>query len=147
MRPDKANYLPIADDSGIAVDALNGSPGIYSARYAGENADDKANLEKLIGEIRNIPEPNRSAAFVCVLVFVRQYDDPLPVIAQGIWKGKLVTQPKGSNGFGYDPIFYLDEYDCTSAELPPDIKNAISHRAVALQKLLAKLTEMEVFKK
>ncbi len=136
----KQTGLPaIADDSGIAVDALNGAPGIYSARYAGEPSNDLANLNKLIEEVKNIPEQNRGAAFVCVMVFVRHHEDPLPIIAEGIWRGTLVTEPVGENGFGYDPMFYLSEHQCTSAQLKPEQKNTISHRAIALQTLLTQL--------
>lgn len=138
-----AGLAAIADDSGIAVDALQGAPGIYSARYAGEGASDQQNLDKLINAISDIPELNRTAAFVCVMVYVRHAEDPLPIIAQGVWPGRLLTEARGENGFGYDPIFYLDDHQCTSAELSPDKKNAISHRGMALQKLVAQLTRLK----
>lgn len=129
----------IADDSGIELDALNGLPGIYSARYAGAGADDVANLEKLIEEVRKLPEEQRPARFVCLMVYLRHAEDPIPLIAEGIWEGVAITTPQGKNGFGYDPMFYLPAYHCTSAELPPDTKNRLSHRGQALRRLVAQL--------
>lgn len=129
----------IADDSGIVVDALQGRPGIYSARYAGEGASDEENLWKLIKEVENLPENDRAARFICLMVYIQHKDDPTPVIAEGVWRGIVITEPKGENGFGYDPMFYLPEYRCTSAELPPDKKNSISHRGQALRELINKL--------
>jgi XTP/dITP diphosphohydrolase len=129
----------IGDDSGIEVDALEGKPGIYSARYAGPGASDDDNLWKLIEEVKQIPEDNRSARFVCLLVYLRHADDPDPVIARGVWEGIALTEPVGSNGFGYDPMFFVPSHDCTSAELPPEIKNQLSHRGQALNQLVHKL--------
>ena len=129
----------IADDSGIEIPALHGQPGIYSARYAGNGASDEANLYKLIEEIKKLPEERRQARFVCLMVFLHHAEDPAPLIAEGIWNGIAVTDPKGKNGFGYDPMFYVPTHQCTSAELPPDVKNSISHRGQALQKLIAQL--------
>ncbi len=129
----------IGDDSGIEIDALNGEPGIYSSRYAGEGASDAANLNKLIEVVRQIPEEKRIARFICLMVYLRHATDPAPIIAEGIWEGIAVTKPKGRNGFGYDPMFYITDRNCTSAELPPEIKNRISHRAQALKKLFAQL--------
>jgi XTP/dITP diphosphohydrolase len=129
----------IGDDSGIEIPALNGKPGIYSARYAGVGASDEDNLYKLIDEIRKMPEEKRQARFVCLMVFLRYADDPVPLIAEGIWNGIAVTEPKGKNGFGYDPMFYVPTHQCMSAELPPEVKNSISHRGQALQKLIAQL--------
>lgn len=129
----------IADDSGIEIPALHGQPGIYSARYAGMGASDEDNLYKLIGDIKKLPEEKRQARFVCLMVFLRHTEDPVPLIAEGIWNGIAVTVPKGENGFGYDPMFYVPTHNCTSAELPPAIKNRISHRGQALQKLVAQL--------
>lgn len=131
----------IADDSGIEVDALGGKPGIYSARYAGVNATDEANLLKLIDEIKSIPEEDRHARFVCLMVYMAHQFDPAPVIAQGVWEGLVTTEPRGINGFGYDPVFYVPTHRCTSAELPPEIKNLLSHRGQALRDLLNKLEE------
>ena len=126
----------IADDSGIEVDALNGAPGIYSARFAGDNASDQANLEKLLAELKGLPEAQRSARFQCLMVFMEHAKDPTPLICQGIWEGRILTAARGNNGFGYDPVFYVPTHDCTSAELPADVKNALSHRGQALRQLV-----------
>ena len=123
----------IADDSGIEVDALLGRPGVYSARYAGEDASDQDNLEKLLEEMNGVPPVLRTARYWCVLVYMRHADDPTPIICQASWEGSLATEPSGENGFGYDPIFYLPEYGCTSAELSMEEKNKISHRGKALR--------------
>ncbi|MCH8847039.1 MAG: RdgB/HAM1 family non-canonical purine NTP pyrophosphatase [Proteobacteria bacterium] len=132
----------IADDSGIAVDVLQGRPGIVSARFAGVGASDEDNLLKLIDMIKPFPEEQRTARFICSMVYLRHEHDPIPMIAQGVWEGQLVTDPKGKNGFGYDPIFYVSSHQCTSAELPPEIKNTLSHRGQALKQLLVKLNEI-----
>jgi len=129
----------IADDSGFAIDALQGRPGIYSARYAGEGASDEENLWKLIKEIEALPENDRTARFICLVVYLRHTDDPTPVIAQGEWQGIAITEPRGENGFGYDPMFYLPESQCTSAELTSETKNKLSHRGQALRALVEKL--------
>jgi XTP/dITP diphosphohydrolase len=131
----------IADDSGIEVDALNGAPGIYSARFAGEHASDQANLEKLLAELGDLPEAQRSARFQCLMVFMRHANDPTPLICQGTWEGRILLAARGNNGFGYDPVFYVPTHDCSSAELPAEIKNALSHRGQALRKLLAALQQ------
>ncbi len=135
----QAGLPAIADDSGIVIDSLQGKPGIYSARYAGEGASDEKNLWKLIKEIETLPEGDRAARFICLMVYLRHTDDPTPVIAQGEWQGIAITEPKGQNGFGYDPMFYLPEYQCTSAELTSETKNKLSHRGQALRKLIEKL--------
>lgn len=129
----------IADDSGIEIQALDGKPGIYSARYAGTGASDEDNLVKLVDEVKKLPEEKRQARFVCLMVYLRNAEDPIPIIAEGIWNGIAMTEPRGENGFGYDPMFYVPTHQCTSAELPPDIKNAISHRALALKELIKQL--------
>ncbi len=129
----------IADDSGIEVDALHGAPGIYSARYAGADADDKANLDKLLADLKDVPEELRSARFQCLMVYMRHANDPTPLICQGTWEGRILTTPRGTQGFGYDPVFYVASHACSSAELPPDVKNALSHRGQALRKLVAAL--------
>ena len=129
----------IADDSGIEVDALNGAPGIYSARYAGAGASDRANLEKLLEALRDVPEAERCARFQCLMVYMRHAEDPTPLICQGTWEGRILSEARGANGFGYDPVFYVPTHDCSSAELPPDIKNTLSHRGQALRKLVAAL--------
>jgi len=130
----------IADDSGIEVDVLNGAPGIYSARYAGEHATDQENLELLRRNVMATGAVHPVARYQCIIVYLRHAGDPTPVIADGTWEGSIVQEPKGSNGFGYDPIFYVTTHGCTSAELPPEIKNRISHRGLALRKLLQKLS-------
>ncbi|MBW9265532.1 MAG: RdgB/HAM1 family non-canonical purine NTP pyrophosphatase [Candidatus Thiodiazotropha sp. (ex. Lucinisca nassula)] len=130
----------IADDSGIEVDALNGAPGIYSARFAGPGSTDEANLQKLLDHLKDIPEEQRSARFQCLLVYMRHAEDPTPIICQGTWEGRILLQPRGENGFGYDPIFYVPTHDCSSAELAPEVKNSLSHRGQALKKLLHALS-------
>jgi len=127
----------IADDSGLIVDALNGAPGVISARYAGQGANDLDNLNKLLDELEGVPDAQRSARFVCVMVFMEHADDPFPVIAQGVWEGRILTRSVGTNGFGYDPVFLVPEYGCSSAELPAAVKNSLSHRGQALKQLTA----------
>lgn len=129
----------IADDSGIEVDALNGAPGIYSARYAGKGASDQENLEKLLADLNAVPEEQRTARFQCLMVYMRHANDPTPIICQGTWQGRILLTPRGNNGFGYDPIFFVPTHNCTSAELAADVKNALSHRGQALHKLVAAL--------
>ena len=129
----------IADDSGIEVDHLNGAPGIYSARYSG--AGDEANNVLLLQELGEIPEEQRSARFQCVLVYIRHALDPVPLICQGSWEGFILSEPRGENGFGYDPLFYLPDYQCSSAQLAPGIKNRISHRAKASRLLFDALRQ------
>jgi len=132
----------IADDSGIAVDVLRGRPGIYSARFAGIGASDEENLEKLIRMVTPFPDEERTARFICSMVYIRHEEDHVPVIAEGVWEGQLLIDPKGQNGFGYDPIFYVSSHQCTSAELSPEIKNKLSHRGQALRELLGKLSSL-----
>ncbi len=129
----------IADDSGLEVDALAGAPGIYSARYAGEGASDWKNLEKLLDALADVPEENRSARFQCLMVYMRHADDPTPLICQGSWEGRILTAARGSNGFGYDPVFYVPTHNCASAELAAKTKNSLSHRGQALRQLVAAL--------
>jgi XTP/dITP diphosphohydrolase len=129
----------IADDSGLEVDALNGAPGIYSARYAGSAASDADNLQKLLAELREVPEAQRTARFQCLMVYMRHQADPTPLICQGTWEGRILFEPRGEHGFGYDPVFYVPTHDCASAELAPEVKNALSHRGQALRKLVAAL--------
>jgi XTP/dITP diphosphohydrolase len=132
-----SGMMALADDSGLCVDALTGAPGVRSARYAGGSSDDQANNQKLIQELRKAsPNPSAwTAEFVCVLVLVRHAHDPLPLIAQGRWRGRIVEQPLGKGGFGYDPHFYLTGLGQTASQLPSDLKNRISHRAQALTRL------------
>jgi XTP/dITP diphosphohydrolase len=129
----------IADDSGLVVDALEGRPGVHSARFAGPGAGDRENLELLLRELaaRGLHRP--VARFVCAMVYLSGERDPVPVIAQASWEGVIVSEPRGSNGFGYDPVFFLPDRDCTSAELPPDEKNRLSHRGQALRLLCGEL--------
>jgi len=131
----------LADDSGLQVEALNGAPGIYSARYAGEGATDKDNIEKLI--LNMDQHSNRKAHFCCAMVFVESANDINPIIIEKQWEGELLREPIGINGFGYDPIFYLRDHDCSSAQLEPEIKNEISHRGQALSDLLKQLLSFE----
>lgn len=131
----------LADDSGIAVDALNGAPGIYSARYAGADASDQANLDKLLAALADTPGPQRSAAFHCVLVWMRHAEDPTPLICHGRWPGFILDAPQGSGGFGYDPVFQVPEEDCSAAELPAQRKSELSHRGRALRQLMSQLRE------
>lgn len=130
----------IADDSGLIIDALDGRPGIYSARYAGKTSSNEEKIAKVLAEMAEVVAPQRTARFMSVLVFMRNADDPAPVICEGIWEGSILTEPHGTNGFGYDPIFWVPEYRCAAAELNPDVKNQISHRAQALKKLFERLT-------
>ena len=126
----------IADDSGLAVDALGGAPGIYSARYAGEDASDQQNLEKLLDALQDVPDDRRQAQFHCVLVYVRHAADPTPLVFHGSWEGVITRTAAGNGGFGYDPIFYVPELGKTAAELTKDEKRAVSHRGKALTLLL-----------
>lgn len=132
----------IADDSGLEVDALNGAPGIYSARFAGASAGDADNLRKLLTELKGVPEDQRDARFQCLMVYLRHADDPTPLICQGTWKGRITTEPRGESGFGYDPVFYVPTHDCTAAELPAEEKNRLSHRGQALRCLVAALQDL-----
>ena len=129
-------HLPvIADDSGLAVDVLNGEPGIYFAHNAGIGASDKKNNDKLLLELAGVPFEERTARFICVIVMLKHAADPVPLVAQGIWEGKILMHPQGVNGFGYDPLFWMPEHDCSSAELAPEVKNSLSHRGQALRQL------------
>ena len=127
----------LADDSGIEVDALNGKPGIYSARYAGKGATDQENLNKFLDAMKDVPEAERSARFQCVMVYMAHANDPTPLICQGTWEGRILREPRGDNGFGYDPVFYVPTHDCSAAELESEVKNQLSHRGQALKKFLA----------
>jgi XTP/dITP diphosphohydrolase len=132
----KVSGLPaLADDSGIEVDALNGAPGIYSARYAGAEASDANNNLTLLKALENIPAHERTARYQCVLVFMRHAQDPTPLICQGSWEGQILTESKGDGGFGYDPIFWVPSHKLAAAELDKTEKNRISHRGKALKAL------------
>lgn len=130
-----AKLPAIADDSGLVVPALGGAPGIYSARFSGENKDAKANIKKLLTLMQDFPNEERKAYFYCALVYMTHADDPTPMICTGIWQGEIARVEKGEDGFGYDPIFYLPELHKTAAELSPEVKNKISHRGLAFQSL------------
>jgi len=137
----KLTGLPaIADDSGIEVDALGKRPGIYSARYSGEGATDAKNNEKMLAELKDVAEENRTARYWCVMVYLESENDPTPIITQGSLEGVIMTAPQGDGGFGYDPIFWLPEQKCAAAELSMEEKNKISHRAIALNALAEMLT-------
>ena len=132
----QASGLPaLADDSGIEVDALDGAPGVHSARYAGAEAGDGANNEKLLAALQGVPGHRRTARYVCVLAFVRRPDDPVPVLAHGEWRGLILEAPRGANGFGYDPLFWVPDHGRSAAELPAALKNRLSHRARAVAAL------------
>ena len=130
----------IADDSGLEVDALDGAPGIYSARYAGAEATDADNTAKLLRELQDVPPEQRGARFRCAMVYLRHALDPAPLICEGVWEGRILDAPRGNNGFGYDPVFLVPERGCASAELPPEEKNRLSHRGQALKKMVAALS-------
>ena len=138
---EKSGLPAVGDDSGLMVDALDGAPGIYSARYAGPTASDQDNLEKLLAEMMGIPEENRRAQFVCVMAMVRHATDPLPLFCQGIWTGHILDTPRGEGGFGYDPVFHVPNHNCSAAELDPQTKNSLSHRGQALENLLEKFRQ------
>ncbi|MFC3121498.1 RdgB/HAM1 family non-canonical purine NTP pyrophosphatase [Agaribacter flavus] len=137
----KITHLPaIADDSGLVVEALGGAPGIYSARYAGVHGDNAANNQKLLEALQNVA--NRKAKFMCVLVLMRNADDPSPIICQGEWHGEITDSAFGDGGFGYDPVFYVPKHQCTAAELDKATKNAESHRGQALKLLMPAISEL-----
>jgi len=138
-----ATGLPaLGDDSGLCVDALHGAPGLYSARYGGVHGDAARNIARLLDELRDVPEQQRTARFHCVLVLLRSADDPQPLIAEGQWRGRILAQPRGDRGFGYDPVFFDPENACSAAELDPPVKNAISHRGRALAALKQQLVDL-----
>lgn len=137
----------LADDSGLEVDALDGAPGIYSARYAGPDATDALNNDKLLAALRDVPEQDRTARFQCIMVLMRHASDPTPLICQGTWEGRIVFAPAGENGFGYDPLFWVESHQCTSAQLQAGIKNQISHRGQALLSLAESLRRSPVWAK
>lgn len=132
----------LADDSGICVDALDGAPGLYAARYAGTHGDSAANNAKLLRELDGVPSDKRTAYFIAVLVVLRHADDPAPLIAEGRWYGRILEAPRGEGGFGYDPLFLPDGYDLSAAELDVALKNRLSHRGQALDVLKARFAEL-----
>ena len=131
----------IADDSGLEVDALKGAPGIYSARYSGEDANDTANNQKLLNELNGVKTEDRTARFQCVLVYLEHPADPTPIVCQGSWEGVILEAPTGDQGFGYDPLFWVPSKQCSSAELDRDEKNRLSHRGKALSELIKRLSK------
>lgn len=136
----RATGLPaLADDSGLAVDALGGMPGVRSARYAGLDASDSDNIQALLAALEGTPDEARTAQFHCVLVYLRHADDPTPIICHGRWSGRILPAPRGDGGFGYDPVFWVDELQCSAAELSRADKGRISHRGQALKLLVAQL--------
>ena len=135
------SQLPaIADDSGLEVDVLKGAPGVISARYAGSGATDQDNVDKLLDALQAVPEAQRTARFRCVMVFLRHETDPAPIIAEGVWEGLILLETVGDNGFGYDPVFFVPTEGCSSAQLSAQVKNTLSHRGQALQKLAQQFT-------
>lgn len=140
----KTQHAAIADDSGLAIDYLQGAPGIYSARYAGTHGDDHANNQKVLRELQGVPTEQRTARFICALAFMRHANDPTPIVCQASWEGVIAENEQGKNGFGYDPLFWLPDYQCSSAELTQEKKDAISHRAQALEALLTALAQQGI---
>jgi XTP/dITP diphosphohydrolase len=134
----------VADDSGLEVDALDGAPGIHSARYAGGNGNDQANIARLLSELAGVPEAQRTARFQCLMVYLRHSEDPTPIICQGTWEGRVLLAPRGANGFGYDPVFFVPSHKCSAAELSADAKNLLSHRGQAARKLFEALRKTAI---
>tara|TARA_B100001094_G_scaffold333446_1_gene412477 strand:+ start:6544 stop:7149 length:606 start_codon:yes stop_codon:yes gene_type:complete len=134
----------IADDSGLEIDAMQGQPGIYSARYISPNATPEERMQGVLQELKHVPDAERTARFQCVLVYMRHHLDPSPLIAQASWEGQIAHQLTGEHGHGYDPIFYVPSHQCSAAELLPDIKNQISHRALALKKLIHLMQDAKI---
>jgi len=140
----ETGHPAIGDDSGLVVDALDGRPGIYSSRFAGEDASDADNNAKLIEELGKHPGAPRKARFVCALAFVRSAEDPEPVVVEGTWEGEVLDAPRGERGFGYDPLFFSPEHGISVGEMDPDEKHRISHRARALKQLIERLADLEL---
>ena len=138
---DLARLPAIADDSGLEVDALGGAPGIHSARYAGPGADAQANNDRLLAELANVPPARRSARYRCAMAFVRTAEDPVPVVAEASWEGRIGFERRGAGGFGYDPLFVVAGGTITASEMPEDAKNRVSHRGQALRALAARMRE------
>lgn len=141
---EKTGLPAIADDSGLTVDYLNGAPGLYSARYAGEGKNDNDNIQKLLDNIKDVPDEQRHARFHCVLVYIRHANDPIPIVCHGVFNGLIAHQRSGINGFGYDPIFFIPDYQCTAADLNIEIKKQISHRGQALKQLFDQLCNEKI---
>jgi len=141
---DKTNLPSIADDSGIEVDYLNGQPGIYSARYAGENATDQQNLDKLLHSLKGVPENKRSARYQCIIVYMKHAKDPTPIICQASWEGVILKTETGSGGFGYDPIFYCPNANKSAAQMSAKEKASMSHRGKALKQFATILASQNI---
>jgi XTP/dITP diphosphohydrolase len=140
----KQTGLPaLADDSGLSVDALEGAPGIYSARFSGDHATDESNNQLLLEKLAEVENTSRTARFQCALVYMRNASDPTPIICQGTWEGHILHEPQGTNGFGYDPLFFAFDQGCASAQLPPEIKNQVSHRGKAINLLIESLQDID----
>ena len=133
----------VADDSGIEVDALDGAPGVYSARFSAPDATDEKNNALLVEKLRDVPEELRTARYRAVIVFMKHAKDPSPIICEGSWEGRIVLDPVGDGGFGYDPYFFVPTHGCTSAELSAEVKNSLSHRGQALTELVEKLSQKQ----
>ena len=138
----KTGLPALGDDSGLVVDALNGAPGIYSSRFAGAGADDRRNNRKLLDELDGVPAAERTAHFYCAMVLLLHAADPAPLLATGRWDGRILDRPAGSGGFGYDPLFWVPEEKRSSAELPPELKNRLSHRGQALRALMEQMARL-----
>lgn len=142
----RATGLPaVADDSGICVDALGGAPGLYSARYAGRHRDDAANNAKLLDALRDVPDEARGAHFHCTIVLLRHAEDPAPLVAEGLWRGRILRAPQGTHGFGYQPLFFDPVLNVASAELDTPVRNRVSHRGLAMARLRELLAAGNVF--
>jgi len=139
----KTGLPAIADDSGLEVAALGGAPGIHSARFAGADATDSSNIDRLLAALQAVPPDQRQASFYCAMAFLRHAEDPTPVIALGRWNGEILQARRGEHGFGYDPIFYVPSEGCTAAELPPERKYQLSHRAQALHSLVTQIQDLQ----
>ncbi len=138
----KHTQLPaIADDSGLEIDALKGAPGVYSSRYSGDNATDQRNYELVLEKLKEVPEQERTARFHCVIVYMKHEFDPTPIVCHGVWEGVILFEPQGENGFGYDPIFWVPELQCSAAELDAKMKKQLSHRGQALQQLFQQMKQ------
>ena len=141
----RATGLPaLGDDSGLCVDALDGAPGLYSARYAGTHGNAGANIAMLLDALKDVPDARRTAHFYAVIVLLRHADDPQPLIAEGSWHGRILAAPRGDGGFGYDPVFFDPDNGCSAAEIPPGLKNRISHRGRALAALRQQLSALSL---
>lgn len=136
-----SGLMALADDSGLVVDALDGRPGVYTARYAGKEATAEMRNQKLLNELKDVKDADRTASYHCILALVETENDPVPLIFHGVWEGRILHEPRGKNGFGYDPIFYVPTHKCSAAELPTTEKNRISHRGQVMEQLIEVMSE------